>query len=107
MPIELEIVRVTDHEPLQPPRLRMQGRQTHQLALDQLPLRQRVDEEAAVPVHSDHQFPLGALDDLLPITGGHDHPAFLIERDFCSAAKHELLRGIYPSPPTFSHSLPL
>src|SRR5690242_9245727 len=106
MPIELEIVRVADHEALQPPRLRVQGRQAHQLALDQLPLRQRVDEKAAVSIDGYHEFPLGTLDDLLPITGGHDHSAFLIEGDFCGAAKHDRCEGsthLLPLSPTPCH----
>src|ERR1700681_1805611 len=74
MPIEDEVGRMTDHEPLQAPRLRMQARQLHQLALDLFPVAQRINQQALpVPVDRDHQLALRSLQQALAIACRDDH----------------------------------
>jgi hypothetical protein len=57
---------------------------------DLFPIRQRVDQEAGVSIHGDDEVPLAALVRTLALPGGQHHPAFLIERDFACAAKHDM-----------------
>ena len=90
VPVEGQISRVAHHQPLQPARRRIQARQAHQLAFDQLPLGQGINEEALVLVDGDHQLPCGELVDLLPVAVGHDHPPLVVQGDFCCTAKHDL-----------------
>ena len=75
---------------MQPSRRGVEAGKGHQLAFDQLPLGQRIDEEALVAIDGDHQFPLGELIDLLAVAGGNDHPPLVVQGDFCCTAKHDL-----------------
>src|SRR5215472_1256710 len=90
-----------DHEPLQPPRRRVQARQAHELAFDLLPLGQGIDEETLVPVDGDDQFPLGEFVDLHAVTRGHDHPSLVVQGDLCCTAKHDVAGENSPIPPHF------
>src|SRR5688572_17545912 len=104
MPVDLEIGGMADHEPLQPPRLRIEAGQAHQLSLDLFPIGQGIDEEALVPVYGDDHPTLGALDERLPVTPRDDHAALGIEGDLCCTAKHDLGATESPISP---HFLPL
>ena len=86
MPVELDIRRVAHHESLQFARLRVQARQTHQLALGLFPLRQGINEEALLTIDGHNQFALSLGGDLLPITGRQHHPPLVIQGYFrCTA----------------------
>ena len=88
--VKWQIGRVAHHQPLQPPRRRIEAWQAHQLAFDLFPLGQGIDEEALIPVHRDDQFSLGEIEDLLAVAGGHDHPPLVVQGNFCCTAKHDL-----------------
>ena len=90
MPVELEVGGVTDHQPLQPPRLRVQGRQAHQLALDLFPVRQRIDEQALVARSTvATRRPWLRSSDVLAVPGRHGQPALVASRvTLLCTAKH-------------------
>src|SRR5580704_2928759 len=88
MGIELQIRRVPHHQPLQPPRIGIHRGQTHQLALDLLPVRQRVDEQALILVDRDDQFPTATVLQPLAVPGWHDQAPLGIECEFVGAPEH-------------------
>src|SRR5580658_6463545 len=95
------------HQALQPPYLRLQTRQAHELAFELLPVRQGIQEKTLVSIDRHHELTLRPLGDLFSIPVGNDHPALVVQGDLCCAAKHDSERSIRPFAPTSSHFAPL
>jgi hypothetical protein len=96
---------VTHHQALQAAGPLMQSRQAHQLALDLLPVRQRINQKAGVTIHGDNEVALATLERALTLPGGQNHPAFVIERDSAGTTKHDF--GTGAQSPISPHFLPL
>src|SRR5258707_6654167 len=102
--VELQIGGVTDHQALQAARLRLQGRQRHELALDLFPFGQRVDEQALVAIDGDDELPAALLAQPFAVTRGHDHPSLVVHRELGRTPKHVFDRR---RTPICSHFFPL
>src|SRR5690606_9737421 len=80
----------------------VQAGQSNELALNLLPVGKRIDQQAVVTIDRRDEIPVRAGRDAFSVSTRNREPAFRIQRDFRSTAKHR-----WPGRAIPAHSLPL
>src|SRR6185437_2705620 len=87
--VEIDIVRVTDDQPLQAADRVIERRKTHQLRLDRFPRADRVNQQASPVVRRDHEAALAAGNEPVAMARGNGEPALGVEHELGYAAEND------------------